>query len=144
LDRLGLRGRIEILPPVGPAGIAARQAESDVLVLALGFHTGMPEVIRTSCPTKLSDYLVSGRPILCVAPAEAFITRYLKESGAAEIVDSEDPERVAEALRVLSTDPERAASRVRAAWNLARRDGSPSSTVGGLTSLLNTGVWRES
>ena len=46
--------------------ILEQQRMSDILFLPLAFETPIPEIIRTSAPGKLGEYLASGRP--CFSP----------------------------------------------------------------------------
>lgn len=97
--------RVALHPHQSFARIARLHAEADVLLLPLAFRSPYPELIRTSCPTKLSDYLRSGRPILVHAPADSFLVRFCREHECALVVDRPDPAAVAEALQRLLDDP---------------------------------------
>lgn len=98
--------RVEVHEHRPFAGIARVHEEADVLLLALAFRSPYPELIRASCPTKLSDYLRSGRPILVHAPEGSFTARYCRERGCGLVVDRDDPAALAEALARLLDDPE--------------------------------------
>lgn len=103
----GLAGPRVVVHPHRPFDQIARvHADADVLLLALAFDSPYPELIRTSCPTKLSDYLHSGRPILVHAPEDSFPARFCREQGFGLVVDRPDPAAVAEALQRLLDDPD--------------------------------------
>lgn len=102
--------RVRLHPHRPFAEIARVQQEADVLVLALAFRSPYPELIRTSCPTKLSDYLRAGRPVLVHAPADSFPARFCREHDCAVVVDRPDPAAVAAALRALLEDSSLAAA----------------------------------
>jgi glycosyltransferase involved in cell wall biosynthesis len=82
----------------------AQQRAADVLFLPLAFHSTIQEVLRTSAPGKLAEYLASGRPILVHAPAETFIARHFRTHRAGVVVDTPDPQRLAGALRDIASD----------------------------------------
>ncbi len=89
---------------VGSNKIGGVQSDADILFLPLGLKTLFPEVMRTSCPTKLADYLVSGRPILVYAPKESFLSSYVRENGCGLVVDHEDPHAIRDAITRLAQD----------------------------------------
>lgn len=88
---------------VSRAEARTMQRASDILFLPMAFD-GNPYVTRTASPGKLPEYLAAGRPILVHAPADAYIARYARERGFAEVVDTPDVDRLAEALRRLTED----------------------------------------
>jgi len=106
LERRGIAGPVDVLPSLGPADVTAAQRDADILFLPLGFESGVPEVLRTSCPTKLSDYLVSGRPILAYAPPDTFLSWFVKKTCCGVLVDRQDATAIADAVRRLTTDME--------------------------------------
>ncbi len=59
---------------------------ADLLVVGLSFNTEWPQLINTSSPGKLGDYLVSGTPILIHAPAEAYISTFAQQNSFAYVV----------------------------------------------------------
>jgi glycosyltransferase involved in cell wall biosynthesis len=93
-------------PPVSHAAATALQQNADVLFLPLAFNSPIPEVIRSSAPAKLGEYLAAGRPILVHAPAGSFVAELIRKAEAGVVVDTPDPRRLAEALTTLSTDLE--------------------------------------
>ncbi len=104
LSRQGIEGPLVVHPSVGPNQIGAIQADSDILFLPMGLRTNIPEVLRTSCPTKLADYLVSGRPILAYAPPDSFLAWYVRENGCGLLVDRVEPQAMAAAIERLYQD----------------------------------------
>ncbi|HEY8174648.1 MAG TPA: glycosyltransferase, partial [Gemmatimonadaceae bacterium] len=80
--------------------------------------TTIPEVIRTSAPGKMGEYLASGRPILAHAPRDSFVAWYFREYDCGVLVDERSPDRMTEALRRLTEDKELVA---RIAQNARRR-----------------------
>jgi glycosyltransferase involved in cell wall biosynthesis len=65
--------------------------QADILFLPLSWRTRAPAIIATASPGKLTNYLLSGRPILVHAPPESFVSSYARKEDFAEVVDVEDP-----------------------------------------------------
>jgi hypothetical protein len=102
LVQQGLRGRfVFVHQHLSHAASLAAQQQADVLFLPLAFSSGIPEVIRSSAPAKLAEYLASLRPILVHAPPGSFVCKLIAESGAGLVVDSEGPDGLKLALRDL-------------------------------------------
>jgi glycosyltransferase involved in cell wall biosynthesis len=118
----GLRGSLAVHPHESADAIAAVQAAADVLFLPLAFRSPYPEVVRTSAPMKLGDYLAAGGPILVHAPAGSFVAEYCRRHDCALVVDRPEPARVAGALEELARDPSLRARLIENARGRARRD----------------------
>jgi glycosyltransferase involved in cell wall biosynthesis len=94
-----------IVHPQAPHATAiALQKTADILFLPLAFDSPIPEVIQSSAPAKLGEYLASGRPILVHAPAGSFVTELIRNAEAGVVVDTSDPQRLAEALLRIAGD----------------------------------------
>src|SRR5262249_24872683 len=104
LERLGLRGPLEIHEQVPACQAAALQCRADILFLPLAFASPYPEVIDTSAPGKRGELLASGRPVLVHAPATSFVSWYFRTHDCGLVVDRPDPGLLASALRQLLTD----------------------------------------
>jgi glycosyltransferase involved in cell wall biosynthesis len=104
-------------PHVSHTTAVGLQQSADVLFLPLAFDSPIPEVIRSSAPAKLGEYLAAGRPILVHAPAGSFVTELIRKAEAGLVVDTPDPGQLAEALTTLASD---AALRTRVVLNASR------------------------
>lgn len=82
----------------------AIQRTADILFLPLAFASNYPEIIKTSAPAKLGEYLTSGRPILAHAPADSFLAWYFKKHECGLIVDRPEPKLLREAIVRLAQD----------------------------------------
>ncbi len=103
-------GRVTLRSATSDETLAAQRG-AGILYLPIAF--GALEAVRqTASPTKLPEYLASGRPILVHAPPDAYVSRYAREHGFAEIVDVPDPAALAAAVRRLATDEARCAELV--------------------------------
>ena len=78
--------------------------QADILFLPLAFDSPIPEVIRTSAPGKMGEYLASGRPVLAHAPPGTFISWYLNSYKCGVVVNHKDPKHLANAIRRLLAD----------------------------------------
>jgi glycosyltransferase involved in cell wall biosynthesis len=85
--------------------ILNEQRNADILFLPLAFDSPIPEVIRTSAPGKLGEYLASGRPVLAHVPSDSFVAYYFKRYHCGFAVDQNDPQRLATEIKKLITDP---------------------------------------
>ncbi len=82
------------------------QSRADILFLPLSWGTKSPQIVETATPGKLSDYLISGRPILIHAPVWTTLARYAKADGFALVVDEDNVLKLKEAVMRLLTDRE--------------------------------------
>jgi glycosyltransferase involved in cell wall biosynthesis len=80
---------------VPPNEIAKIQESAFLLLVPFSSNSPIPEVIHTSAPGKLGDYLVSGVPILALAPSDSFISEFLKENICGLAVSSNNPHLIA-------------------------------------------------
>jgi glycosyltransferase involved in cell wall biosynthesis len=76
---------------------------SDALLVPLSAHPTFEQFV----PSKLTDFMATGRPVIVSAAGEA--ARILDEAGAGIAVPPEDPAALAAAIRELAADPVRAA-----------------------------------
>jgi glycosyltransferase involved in cell wall biosynthesis len=100
----GLDGRLVFHGYTPPAAIPDVQRKAGVLFLPLAFHSPFPEVIRTSAPAKLGEYLAAARPILVHAPAESFVSQYFRRYDCGLVVSEQSPAALADALERLCDD----------------------------------------
>lgn len=84
--------------------ILEHQRKADILFLPLAFETPINEVIRTSAPGKLAEYLTSGRPILAHVPADSFVAYYLQKNQCGLIASKNDASDLKEHILKLVND----------------------------------------
>jgi glycosyltransferase involved in cell wall biosynthesis len=81
--------------------------EADVLFLPMSFAEADKANMQISFPSKLTDYTAMGLPLLIHGPEYCSAVRWAREhSGVAEVVDTDDVDRLAEALKRLERNPE--------------------------------------
>ena len=74
---------------------------ADFLILPYDFSEKSIKYIQFSMPTKASEYMVSGTPIIVFAPEVTAIVKYAQEHGWAKVVTENQTSRLAEALKSL-------------------------------------------
>ncbi|MGA2913317.1 MAG: glycosyltransferase [Methanoregula sp.] len=78
---------------------------ADILYLPLAFSSEFaPEIVKTSSPGKMGEYLAAGKPILVHAPADSFISWYHKEKRCGLVIDTQDTETLAKGITRIITD----------------------------------------
>jgi glycosyltransferase involved in cell wall biosynthesis len=80
------------------------QQKADILFLPLAFNSPIPEVVKTSAPAKMGEYMATGRPILIHAPPDCFLSQYFIRHECGLVVDRNDPERLKQAICRLIDD----------------------------------------
>lgn len=93
-----------IHPAVPNTEIPALLRGYDALFLPLGFSRESRSYTRLSMPTKLTEYLASGVPIIVNAPAEIAVTRYVRDTETAEICDSDSIDSIKDSVIRLITN----------------------------------------
>jgi glycosyltransferase involved in cell wall biosynthesis len=107
LAAYGILGeRVFVHPHVPPSEVARLQQRADILFLPYAFDSVVPEIIRTSTPSKMSDYLAAARPILVHASADALVCDYFRRHRCGIVVDRDEPAALAAAITELLASPE--------------------------------------
>ncbi len=104
LERVGITGPIVYEGHVPNEDIREVQATADILFLPLAFESNIPEVIRTSAPGKIGEYLAGGRPILVHAPADSFVSWYFRHHRCGLVVDRPESQLLADAIDTICAD----------------------------------------
>lgn len=92
-------------PHIDSQRIPEIQKSADILFLPLAFHTEIQEVLRTSAPAKLGEYLAAARPILVHAPRDSFVAHHIRFNNAGVVVDQPNSNALKAALDLISNDP---------------------------------------
>jgi len=104
LEDRGISGPVVFHGYLSPSESLNVQKNADILFLPLGFRTTIPEVIKTSAPFKMAEYMSSGRPILVHAPQDSFLCWYFKKYNCGLVVDVNDPAMLAKEINRIITD----------------------------------------
>ena len=137
LERIGVAGpRVERSGHLDDEQIQHALRAADVLFLPLAFDSPIAEVIRTSSPGKLADYLITGRPVLLHAPSDSFPVQYARRNACAWVVDRKAPQILADTLREIVSEASARRTVTGQAVDCARRDFSAESARGAFLELL--------
>lgn len=79
-------------------------AGSDLLILPYDFSEESIKYIKYSMPTKATEYMISGTPIIVFAPEDTAIVHYAKENACAKIVTENSLDILVKALKELIAD----------------------------------------
>jgi glycosyltransferase involved in cell wall biosynthesis len=123
IARIGISGPEVVHHRHIPAGeIPAVLRQASILFLPLGFNTPISEVIRTSAPGKMGEYLSVGRPVLVHAPWDSFVSGYFRENGCGLVADRSDPDLLSTSIERLLSDADLCAELGVRARSAAERD----------------------
>jgi len=86
--------------------IPAVQRAADILFLPLAFNSPYPEIIKTSAPGKIGEYLAAKKPVLVHAPQGSFVSWYFRHYRCGCVVDEDNTDKLAEAILQLINDIE--------------------------------------
>lgn len=86
-----------VFDSVSKSEVPRAQSECSVLVLALPKGNG-----GLCLPSKMSSYLLSGRPVLASVDKDSATCRYINESGAGFCVEPDDIDALADSFKVIS------------------------------------------
>lgn len=78
--------------------------EADVLLAHLSFAAGDALRVRTSFPSKLTDYFRRGKPVVLWGPRDSAAVEWSRVNNAALVVDERSPLKLVEALEELAND----------------------------------------
>ena len=82
---------------VTPNHVAEKQSEADVLVLCL-----VRGVAQTATPSKLTAYMLSGRPIIASVDLDSDCANIIREAGCGIVVEPDNEEALSYAIKYLS------------------------------------------
>lgn len=81
-------------------------SDADILLLANDFSDDALDYLRLSMPTKASEYMVSGTPVLIYSPEETAVTKFFKENECGYCVTRQDQKEIIKAFENLINDEE--------------------------------------
>ncbi len=111
---------IRIMPSVAHERVPALLKEHDLLLLPLDFSQTGLKFAKLSIPTKASEFMISGTPVLVFAPEETAVSKFFSMNECGYCVTAEDKGQIEEAIRKIVTDPEKRTRISRNAYTLAK------------------------
>lgn len=97
---------IRISPPVKHDMIPGLLTQYDLLLLPLDFTEAGFKYSQYSLPTKASEYMISGTPILVFAPKETAISKFCAENECGYCVTEQNKEKINNAVQFLISNEE--------------------------------------
>jgi len=79
-------------------------AQADFLILPYDFSPAAVQFIKYSMPTKASEYMVSGTPIIVFAPEETALVKYAKQHNWAAVVTENQVSRLTAVINELVSE----------------------------------------
>lgn len=79
-------------------------ASADLLILPYDFSKDSIKFIKYSMPTKVTEYMISGAPIIVFAPEETALVQYVRQHACAKLVTENSVINLARALKELIQD----------------------------------------
>jgi len=123
LMRNGISGPMVVYHPhINQSGVPRVLRQATFLFLPLAFDSSIPEVIKTSAPGKIGEYLSVGRPVLVHAPEDSFLSWYFRTHQCGIVVDKNDPEILVEEINKLLSNDEIQMELGRHARSMAEKD----------------------
>jgi glycosyltransferase involved in cell wall biosynthesis len=81
-------------------------SKADILLLANDFNTSAISFLKLSMPTKASEYMVSGTPVLIYAPNETAVSKFFYQNNCGYCITTQSREAIAEAVQFLINNEE--------------------------------------
>jgi glycosyltransferase involved in cell wall biosynthesis len=144
IEQLGAQGiqgsRVHVHSHVSSDQILTEQHKADILFLPLAFESPISEVIRTSAPGKMGEYLASGRPVLAHVPADSFVSHYINMHQCGIVADKNDPDDLARHILKLVLDDHNRKVMTENACRQAKIDFDPRISYARLNDYLSSPV----
>ena len=102
--KLAKMHKVSVIEAVSHNEIPRLLKSYDLLLLPLDFAEAGLKFSKLSMPTKASEYMMSGTPMLVFAPEETAISRFCRRSECAHCVSTPDNRELAKAIDLLSKD----------------------------------------
>jgi len=122
LESNGITGPVVWHDHIDDDAVFDVQRRAGILFLPLAFASDIPQVIRSSAPGKLGEYLASGRPVLAHVPAGSFVAEFLAARNCGYVVDVNEADAVREALLRIVEDQTATAAMVARAQEIAVKE----------------------
>ncbi len=97
-NKIQLNHNIKHLQPMGYDQLPEKFSSVDLLLLPVDFDPVSINLIRLSFQTKISEYMISGTPILVYAHKSTEVARNATENGWAYVVSENSSEKLKEAV----------------------------------------------
>ncbi len=113
---------VKLSKPIAYEKLPEKFASADVLALPIDFSSESLRFMKYSMPTKTTEYMISGTPILVYASQETALYQYAEKYGWGFVVSKRDIEQIAGALRTLYKNESLREKLSRCAVSLAKKE----------------------
>jgi glycosyltransferase involved in cell wall biosynthesis len=93
---------VKVSEPIAYNALPRKFSDADVLLIPCDFDGPGVKFIKYSMPTKVSEYMATGTPILVIGPPETALVEYAKQ-GWAQVCQSDNPLEIKNAVNALIT-----------------------------------------
>jgi len=97
---------VVINPFVDYSKIPEITSKADILLLANDFSKEGIDFLRFSMPTKASEYMISGTPVLVYASAETAVSKFFKEHECGYCLTQQNSEQIIKAIQFMIDNEE--------------------------------------
>ena len=104
--RLNSLHGVNLYPAVSHEEVPGLLSRYDLLFLPLDFTKSGLKYAQYSIPTKSSEYMASGVPILACAPAQTAISKFLQKHNCGHCLTELEPDKIEDAIQLLADDAE--------------------------------------
>ncbi len=125
LNSMGLIGNIEIEFISDTVKLIEELAKCDILFLPFTFDTKYRTDIIHAFPTKVLDYVISGRPIILNVHPESYLYEYFTSNNAAHVIADNTPESLLISIERLIHSPSYATMLSQNSFNLSKEFQGP-------------------
>lgn len=98
LDQLRTYSFVKINPLARYEDLPTIFSKSDIMIMPFDFSERGISFLKFSMPTKASEYMISGTPVILYCDKKLSIHSHAQKNGWAKIVDKEDPGLLSEAI----------------------------------------------
>ena len=106
LNRLKKQKCVVINPIVEYTQLPKVYSQADILLIANDFNELGSDFLKYSMPTKASEYMISGTPILVYAPKELALSKFCSENECGYCVTEQSQEKIIDAIHFLISNEE--------------------------------------
>ncbi len=97
---------IVVHPPVPHSQVSALVGRFDLLLLPLDFDKESLKFAKLSMPTKMTEYMASGVPVLVIAPEDSAIYQYSKKNRVAFVCNTNNIQKIETVVSHILIDEE--------------------------------------
>lgn len=106
LNKLRQRNCVVINPFADYSQIPAIFSEADILLLANDFNQNGIDYLKLSMPTKASEYMISGTPVLLYTPESAAVSKFFSKNECGCCINVQDRDEIMNVVKYMIDNEE--------------------------------------